>query len=324
MRPGTVADLSIERLGWSGPLPPGWEESYYTYTDFTGFMEQLTPRFPGRPDEYARIAAECFEDLAALNVMYAEVSFDGIIREAGKDSRFWPIMEALEDERVLAEERFGMRLSYIVGLMRSLPVEVAMERVHLAAIAHKQGMGVVGIDLHGDERIGPPELFNEVYAVAEQAGLGLRVHAGEALGPDSVRSAVALLGVDRIAHGVRAVEDPKLLERLRHGPITFELCPTSNVRTGIVPSFKEHPIRLFHDLGIPVTVNSDDPLPFFTNIERECRILVEELDFTCEELKHIMLNAAHAAFTSEAERQQLSAVIETEYTGVCNRLSQSA
>src|SRR5207244_386496 len=103
MRSETVRDLSRARLGWEGPLDSGWEHTYYTYTDFAGFMAQLTPRAPFRPDEYARIARECFEDLAALNVVYTEVSFEAPVYQVGDDTRFWPIVEALETERRLAE-----------------------------------------------------------------------------------------------------------------------------------------------------------------------------------------------------------------------------
>ncbi|MBV9280361.1 MAG: hypothetical protein JOZ41_09805, partial [Chloroflexi bacterium] len=143
MRSRTVCDLSIARLGWTGTLEPGWEHTYYTYADFAGFMAQLTPRFPGRPDEYARIARECFEDLAAQRVVYAEVSFDPPVREVGDDTRFWPIVEALEEERRRAQSCWPIRINYIAAMMRSLPVEVGIYRVELAARARDRGIGIV-------------------------------------------------------------------------------------------------------------------------------------------------------------------------------------
>lgn len=313
MRPDTCAQLSIERLGSSGPLEPGWEHRYYTYTDFFGFMQQLTPRFPGRPDEYARIAFECFEDLAAQNVVYVEVSFDVPVREANDDSRFWPIMEALEEARRAAESRFPIRANYIAAIMRTLPVEVAIRRVELAIEARERGMGIVGIDLHGDEVASGPAPFIPAFELARQHGMGLRAHAGEAMGPESIRAAVELLGVRRVAHGIRAFDDEVLMAELKHGDVTLEVCPTSNVRTALVPDLQSHPIRLFFDMGIPITVNSDDPLPFFTNIEREYRLLVEEFGFTIEDLREITVTAAHASFTDETEKAQLVKLVNKAY-----------
>lgn len=302
----------------------GWEDSYYTYTDFAGFMSQLTPRFPGRPDEYARIARECFEDLAAMNVVYAEVSFDAPAREVGDDSRFWPIVRAMEAERRRAEDRFGIRLNWIVGLMRTLPVEVALFRVELTAAAREQGIAIVGIDLHGDETQAPPLPFEPAYRRAAELGLGLRAHAGEALGPESIHEAVKILGVRRIAHGIAAAYDPDLMEELQDGHVTLEVCPTSNVRTALVPDLQSHPIRQFYDMGIPITVNSDDPLPFFTNIEREYRLLVEEFGFTIDDLRQITLNGIRAAFISDEEKARLIARIDPAYRAAARDVGQTA
>jgi adenosine deaminase len=314
MRPGTVPQLSEERLGWTGPLDPGWEHTYYTYTDFSGFMSQLTPRFPVRPDEYARLARECFEDLAQLGVVYAEVSFDAPVRDAGDDSRFWPIVEALEEERRLAEARFPIRINWILGLMRTLPVEVAVYRTRLAIEARDRGIAVVGIDLHGDEQLAPPAPFAPAYRLGQEAGLGLRAHAGEASHPRSIWDAIEVLGATRIAHGVRAEEDPELLRRLQRGDITLEMCPTSNVRTAVVPTFEAHPFRRFYDMGIPVTVNSDDPLPFFTDIEREYRLLVDEFGLSRDDLHRITMNAVDVAFLPAPERAALRALVESAFS----------
>jgi adenosine deaminase len=308
-----VRELSQERLGWNGPLEAGWEAGYYTYTDFAGFMSQLTPRFPVRPDEYRRVATECFEDLAARGVVYAEVSFDAPTRVVGDDTRFWPIVEALEESRRQAEARWPIRINYIVGLMRTLPVDVSVYRVQLAAEARDRGVGIVAVDLHGDEVDLPPHLFLPAMELALEQGLNRRAHAGEAMGPEYIWEAIDALGVKRIGHGVRAAEDPLLIERLQEGDVTLEMSPTSNVRTGIVPELQAHPIRRFFDLGIPVTVNSDDPLPFFTDIEREYRLLVDEFGFDRNDLREITLIAARAAFLSEDEKRTLITLVDGAY-----------
>jgi adenosine deaminase len=185
--------------------------------------------------------------------------------------------------------------------------------VELAGEAKRRGMGVAGIDLHGDEENFPPGPFTPAFDRAEELGLGLRAHAGEAAGPESVWEAVRELKVPRIGHGVRAVESPVLMEWMRRSGVTLEVCPTSNVRTGAVRDLESHPVRRFYDYGILVTVNSDDPLPFFTNIEREYRLLVDEFAFTCDDLRIITENALRAAFLSQEERQQLLLVVEGAY-----------
>lgn len=319
MRAGTVCDLSVTRQGWSGPLAPGWEHSYYTFTDFGGFMAQLTPRFPGTPAEYARIARESFEDLAALNVIYAEVSVDGRVDQVGDDRAFWPMVEAIEEERRLAESRFPIRLNFHIGLMRTLPVEVAVYRVELAAQARDRGIAVVGIDLHGDEEKAPTRAFEPAYRLAREYGLGTRAHAGEAVGPESIWEAIDILEVKRIGHGVRALEDPTLVERLQRGDVTLEMNPTSNVRTGVVPDFSSHPVRRLYDLGVPVTVNSDDPLPFFTDIQREIRLLVDEMGFTRADLHQLARNAVRVACVSTDECSMLAGRIDAAYAGEPDR-----
>jgi adenosine deaminase len=276
-------------------------------------MAQLTPRFPGTAGEYGRIARECFEDLAAQGVVYAEVSVDLPVREVGDDSYFWAVFEAMETERRAAQQRLPIRVNFIGGLMRTLPLEVAVYRTQLAIRARDRGIALVGIDLHGDEREGDTASFAPAYRLAEENGLGLRAHAGEAAGPESMWAAIDVLGTHRIVHAARAGEDPVLVERLKRGDVTLEMCPTSNVRTAAVPSLAAHPIRRFYDMGIPVTVNSDDPLPFFTNVERECRLLVDEFGFSRSEMMQLMVNAANAAFVGEPERRALVGLIESAY-----------
>lgn len=316
IRPETVRELSLERLGWSGPLPRGWEQRYYTYTDFASFMAQLTPRFPGTPEEYYRIALECAEDLAAQAVCYTELSFDVPVRSLEDTQRAGPILEALEAARREAERRWPITIRYIAALMRTLPLEVGLERVRQVLAAREAGMGIVGIDLHGDESTAPPAPFAPAFQLAAAAGLGLRAHAGEATGPESIWGAIDALHATRIGHGVRAVEDERLLERLERGDILLELCPTSNVRTAIVPSLAAHPIRILYERGIPVSVSSDDPLPFFTTIEREYRLLVEQFGFSRADLKRMTLGALDASFLPAATRLAVQEVVLDAYDDI--------
>src|SRR5262249_8051418 len=131
----------------------------------------------------------------------------------------------------------------------------------------------------------------------------LTAHAGEAAGPESVWDAVRLLGVRRIGHGIRAIEDPRLVEFLRHEGVTLEVCPTSNVKTGVVPDYAHHPLRRLYDAGVRVTLTSDDPEMFQTSIAHEYEVAAREFGFTEPELQQLTENALEAAFRPVGGRQ---------------------
>jgi aminodeoxyfutalosine deaminase len=315
MRPATVPDLSVDRMR-VGPLNPDWETAYYTFSDFAGFMRQLTPRIPSSADEYGRVARECFEDLAAQGVLYSEVSFGPPVSDVGDDRRFWPIVEAMEEARRAAEASLDISIRFIAGLMRSLPVEVGIYNVRLAAQARDQGIAVVGIDLHGDEINYPASPFAAAFQEARDLGFGLRAHAGEASGAHDVEQAIKTLGVQRIAHGQRAIESQEVMDLAKQRAVTFDMALTSNVRTGGAKDLPGHPIREFFEAGLAVTVNSDDPLPFFTNVEREYRLLIDELAFERRDVETVALNAVNAAFLTDEEKEPLRQRVEASYSSV--------
>jgi aminodeoxyfutalosine deaminase len=136
-------------------------------------------------------------------------------------------------------------------------------------------------------------------------GLHLVAHAGEAAGPESIWGAVKRLDVERIGHGTTAIKDPDLMIYLRDKGVTIETCPVSNVRTNAVPSVKEHPVRAFYDMGIRVTVNSDDPSMFGTDMNNEYIQLHGQLGFTVPELFQISLNAVDSAFLPDEDKTRL-------------------
>jgi adenosine deaminase len=150
--------------------------------------------------------------------------------------------------------------------------------------------------LGGTENGHPPERFADAYEVARKAGLHSVPHAGEVAGPQSVWGAIRALGAERLGHGVRCVEDPALVAYLQQNRIPLEICPTSNVCLGIYASYQEHPIRWLWDQGLYVTVNSDDPPMFNTDLVSEYQALVEHLGFGAAELQQLSLNALRASF----------------------------
>jgi adenosine deaminase len=276
------------------------------------------------PDDYERVARECFEDLAAQNVVYAEVSFG--LRPPDRP-HFVPsadVFAAIDRARRDVESRTALRVGLIFGLGRHhyMPDDaegaaVACEWIKDVLAARERGVPFVGVDLHGDEQayqhIDP---FVEAFRVAAEGGLGLRAHAGEGAGAASVWDCLRRLGVQRIAHGVRAVEDPALVAHLADAGIPLDMCPTSNVRTGAATSLAAHPIGALRDAGVLVSVSSDDPLVFSTNLTSELALLHEHARFSTADLARTMVTAARQSFLPEAQRATLARTIEEAWAPI--------
>ena len=135
-------------------------------------------------------------------------------------------------------------------------------------------------------------------------------HAGEAAGAESVRSAIDVLRAERIGHGVRAIEDPGLIEELKEKQIPLEVCVTSNLKTGVFPSLEKHPIKYFFDQGLAVNINTDDPTMFGTTIAGEFLLLYEGFNFTVDDIKKLIFNAVKASFLSEDEKKVLESSVK--------------
>jgi adenosine deaminase/aminodeoxyfutalosine deaminase len=167
-----------------------------------------------------------------------------------------------------------------------------------------KGRNVAGIGIGGDERRAGPEQFREVYERAAQHGLRLTVHAGETVGAESIWGALRELKADRIGHGLRAADDPELVRYLAEKQIPVEVCITSNVMTGCCTSVEEHPVRKLFDAGVQVTLNTDDPDMFHTNLLREYRIAQEVFRFSEDELRELAKNSFRASFLPEEKKRE--------------------
>jgi aminodeoxyfutalosine deaminase len=165
--------------------------------------------------------------------------------------------------------------------------------------------GVVALGLGGNEVGYPPAPFVRDFARAKAAGLHTVAHAGETTGHTTICDSLDFLGVERIGHGVRAIENPVLVERLARDRIPLELCPTSNLCTGVVPSFAAHPFRAFDEAGVVVTVNSDDPPLFGTTLTDEFLVLARHWSYDADGIQRIALNAVAAAFLPDAEKARM-------------------
>jgi adenosine deaminase len=177
--------------------------------------------------------------------------------------------------------------------------------VTLAEVNEVRDLGVIGIGIGGLEQEFPPELFEAVYEEARRLGFHTSAHAGEAAGAASIWGAIHSLRVDRIGHGTRAEEDESLLDYLAEHRVPLEMCPISNVRTGVMDSLEEHPIRRYFERGIIVTISTDDPKMFGNSLAEEFRLLEGKLGFSRDEIQSLILQGIQAAWLSGDRKQQL-------------------
>lgn len=247
-----------------------------------------------KADALERAAFELTEDLAGLGVTYAEIRF------APQLSLNGGLTQEEVTEAVICGVKRGMRqypqirVGLILCCMRgNTNQELNIKTVETA----KKYLGevVCAVDIAGAESLFPTELFAPVFAKVREYGIPMTIHAGEAAGPDSIRTALSY-GARRIGHGVAAIEDPKLMQILAEEGITLEICVTSNYQTKVVPSIEAHPLKRLFDAGIHVTVNSDNMTCSKTNIQKETVLLKNVLGFTDREIETMEAYAWEARF----------------------------
>jgi adenosine deaminase/aminodeoxyfutalosine deaminase len=302
--PSTLVELSARHD--ARPLTLLEAEALYQFSDFTGFLESFkaVTRLLIGPDDYELAAWRMMEHLKAQGVVHAEVFISvGVIYlwRNHDPAAFEPIFAGLERARERAQSELGLSLYWIFDAVRHFTLEEA-ERVFRKAIEMKPDYtSIIGIGLGGDERRTGSEPFRELYAEARAAGLRLTNHAGETTGPEAIREALSI-GSERIGHAVSATRDFYLMEDMKERGIPLELNPTSNVRTGVCPSIAEHPLRKYFDHGLLVTLNSDDPAFFGSDLVNEYLLAHKVLRFTRRELRQLAKNSIQASFLPESEK----------------------
>ena len=311
--PATLVELS-ERHD-SKPLTLPEAEALYRFTDFTGFIESFraVTRLLTGPDDYELAAWRMMQHLAAQGIVHAEVYISvGVIYmwRNHDPACFEPIFAGLERARQCAARELGLSLYWIFDAVRHFTVEEAERVFRKAAEMRAQHPSIVGIGLGGDERLCGSEAFRAFYTEAARAGLRLTNHAGETTGPEAIREALSI-GSERIGHALSAIQDTNLLQELKVRSTPLELNPTSNVRTGECGSFAAHPLRRYFDLGLLVTLNSDDPAFFGSDLANEFLLAHTEQGFTREELRQLAANSIRASFLPENEKTARLARIET-------------
>jgi adenosine deaminase len=269
---------------------------------------QTLRQFFRSPDVIRRVTREVVEDAAVDNVKYLELRFtpralSNIINCTYHDVVSWVCETAIQ-----AGQDFDIQVRLILSMNRHESVEIG-EEVLSAAIDHCD-QGVVAVDLAGDEQTYSARPFLPVFERARGAGLGITIHAGEWGGADNVRDAIEHLGAARIGHGVRLLEDPTLAPLLAEREVVLEVCPTSNVQSGVVADFRAHPLPLLLREQVRATINTDDPLVSNITLSDEIERVVTHMDMTLEDVKQLTVSAAQAAFLPEPERMALVARFE--------------
>jgi aminodeoxyfutalosine deaminase len=246
----------------------------FEFKDFDHFLALWMATTPAlrTEDDYRRVVVAYAEEAAGFGAVYIEGIFTPVERVAGGAS--WDeVFSGFCDGATEARERHGVEVRLTPDIPRNLGPEPALET---AAYAVKyRHRGVVGLGLGGPEASFPPEPFERAFSMAKDGGLGSVPHAGEAAGPESIRGAIETLQADRIRHGIRCVEDERVVEELVARGIVCDVCPISNVRTRVVESMAEHPLARMLDAGVLCSISTDDPAMFETDLARDYEAAAE-------------------------------------------------
>lgn len=308
LRLSTLADIAhqhgVDLPSWSLEELRPYVQVVDDTPDFHAFLAKfkLLRRFYSSREAVMRVAYEAVADAAADNIHYLELRFNPVALAVNQGFSFEEVADWVLVAANKAQAEHPIQVRLIVQIGRHEP-QYARQLAQIAV--DRQDQGIVAIDLAGDEINYPITEFVDVFRWAKTEGLHITVHAAEAGPPVNVREAIDELGAERIGHGVRAREDLLIMDLLKERQIPLEMCPTSNLQTGIVPRLSQHPLFAFHQLGISVTINTDDPSICNTTLTDEFLVAVRGNNVPMRVVPQMILNAARAAFLPEPEKKRL-------------------
>ena len=285
------------------------EDENSSFRNFLAKFDTLR-LFYRSPEVIDRITREAVEDAARDNVRYMELRFTPVA--LSRAERF-PLNEVIDWVTAAAQAaalEFDMVVRLIPSVNRHESPELAEQVAWLAA--ERQDSGVVGIDLAGNEAEFPSAPFHGIFREARQAGLHLSIHAGEWGPAANVREAIEELGAERIAHGVRVLDDTSVTALARERFVPFEVCVTSNYQSGVVPQAGSHPLPRMLEAGLNVTINTDDPSVSRITLSSEYHVVCDDLGVSTDGLRACILAAGEAAFLPPAARSDLVSTLKKE------------
>jgi adenosine deaminase len=279
----------------------------YAFDDFWQFLTvyEAATSVLRTPADFARLTTAVLEDRTADGVIYLEAFLSPDFCGGGDVAAWREHLAAIREAAAAAEAGTGITLRGIVTCIRHFSPEQA-RRVALCA-AETADDWLVGFGIAGDERAGHPRDFTWAFDCAREAGLRLTAHAGEWEGPASVRAALDHLRPERIGHGVRAIEDPALVDHLAETGIVLEVCPGSNIALGLYPGWRAHPVDRLRRAGVQVTLSTDDPPFFHTTLSREYDRLADAFGWESADFAALNRAALEAAFCDAATRDRIAA-----------------
>lgn len=315
LRLGTLAEIALEH----GLDLPGYDieelrplvQVTDRYLDFHAYLRkfELLRRFYPTRQAVERVAYEAVADAAADNVRYLELRFNPVAQARGQGFSLAQVTGWVCGAVQRAQRDHDIEAGLILQIGRDEDLSTA-EQIAEVALAHRRN-GVVGVDLAGDEINYPCRRFAPVFRRVAQAGLGVTIHAGEAGSADNVREAIEFLGAQRVGHGVRSIESSDIVRLVHQRGVTLEVCPTSNLQTGVVRRFGQHPLPDLLHLGLKVTINTDNPSVSDTTLSDEYMVVMLAMGLNLQEIKQAILTAVDAAFLPEQRRARLRAQMET-------------
>jgi adenosine deaminase len=302
--PVTVVELAAR---YGDVIAPGQVAARYATRDFASFIEayKWVTSYLRVPADYALVAREAAERLLAQNVVYAEITLSAgvmLLRKQDPAANLLAIRNA-----VRPYEALGLRLQWIFDCVRQFGPGPAMDVARIAVELRNEG--VVAFGIGGDELALPAAVFRATFDHAASGGLHRVAHAGEIGGPDSIRDALTFFGAERIGHGIAATRDPALADMLRERKTHLEICPISNLRTGALArqigrdhaELQHHPLPDLLRSGIPLSISTDDPAMFATDLQREYLAAIE-MGLSPRELARVAAAAFQGAFLPVAEK----------------------
>ncbi|MDK2981595.1 MAG: adenine deaminase [Chloroflexota bacterium] len=283
----------------------------YNFTDLQSFLNiyYAGANVLQTEQDFYDLAWAYFSKAHEQNVRHAEIFFDPQTH-TDRGIPFETVINGLHRAQVDAQEKLDLSSFLILCFLRHLTPQAALETL---AQAQPYKQWIIGVGLDSSEKDRPPSLFAEVYKQARAQGYRSVAHAGEEGPAEYVWEALRLLGSQRIDHGVRSVEDPELLQYLKDKHIPLTVCPLSNVKLCVFPSMKEHNIKQLLDMGLRVTINSDDPAYFGGYMNENFIAAQRDLGLTRDDLYRISLNSIEATFLDEARKQVLKQELDDYY-----------
>jgi aminodeoxyfutalosine deaminase len=307
--PRMVAELAARHPDTRVPADAAALAEYFVFTDFAKFIEIYLSVVDliSTPDDVRLLTYEVAREMAGQNIRYSELTvtpYSSVKRGMAAEA----FCEAIEDARTAAEKEFGVVLRWIFDIPGESGLPAAAETLRIATEVRPDGL--VGFGLGGPEIGVPRPQFAPYFDAARAAGLHSVPHAGESTGPETIWDALRVLKAERIGHGTSALQDPALVDYLREHRIPLEISPTSNLATRVVASYDEHPLRGMVDAGLVVTINSDDPPMFGTDLVSEYVVAADLLNLDNQGAADLARTAVQVSFADDTTKAALLTEID--------------